>query len=149
MRSQTQEIWGVADCWKRSAAEDLHRSHPPEFRQVNAGVLHKPGEICHDKNDFTLIAADESEHSMIIRKEKLQRAATKSFIAFPHRDHSLHPPEHRVAVVLLRLHVECFVMCVGIDDDWEKQTVRARLGKAGVTVRTPLHRRSNRIAIAE
>src|SRR5688572_22897652 len=86
---------------------------------------------------------------MIIRVEKFNRPASERLVAFAHRNEALHPPENRVWVILLRFHVERFVMGFGVNDDRKIQAMRARLGKTGVAVTAPLHWCTDGVAIAE
>ncbi len=62
---------------------------------------------------------------------------------------ALHPPQQRMRIVLLRLHVDGFVVILGIDDDRQVEPLRIGAGKAGVAVAAPLHGRAHAVAVAQ
>ena len=52
-------------------------------------------------------------------------------------------------LLLLRFHVDGFVVIFGIDGDGQIQFLRIGARKAGVAVRAPLHGRADAVAVAE
>src|SRR5437867_9123049 len=107
---QSQKVWRIANRRELRPAEQFNRRSSLECRQIQTSVLNEAGEVCDDQNDFVLVSANKRENSMVFRIQKLQRAASECFISFPHGNKPLHPPQHRMGVVLLRLHIERFVV---------------------------------------
>ena len=93
--------------------------------------------------------AHEHENLAIVRLQKFQRAPPQRRPALAHAENPLHPPEQRAGVALLRFDVDRLVVILGIEDDRQIKTLRIRSRKARVLVRTPVHRRSHAVAIAE
>src|SRR6266566_4171466 len=117
MWTQRQEIGGIGDRRELRSPEQLHRRCSLKRRQVQARVLDESGEIRNNKDYLVLIPAKESEHSMVLGIQKFQYAPAERLVSLPHGDEPLHPPQHGILIVLLRLHVERFVMRVRINDD--------------------------------
>src|SRR2546430_16683429 len=66
----------------------------------------------------------------------------RSTVALSQRHEAFHPPEQRVRVVLLGLHVDGLVVVLGVDDRGEVELLRVAPGEAGVAIRAPLHGRA-------
>ena len=85
----------------------------------------------------------------VLRLEEFASALAERAPAFAQRQQPAHPPEQRVRVVRLRLHVDRFVVIFRIVDDRQVKALRIGAGEAGVLVRAPLHRRAHAVAVAQ
>ena len=81
--------------------------------------------------------------------EKLDRAAPEGLELFAQRDHPAHPPQHRVQVVFLLLHVDGLIVVLVIDNHRQDQPLRIGGREARVAIAAPLHRRAHAVAVAE
>ena len=82
-------------------------------------------------------------------RQHLERAASEAPVALAQRDQAPHPPQQRVRVVLLGLHVDGLVVVLGIDHHGQVQPLGIRPRESGVAVGAPLHRRPHAVAVAE
>ena len=149
MRAERDEVRRIPNRRKFGPAEQFNRRCSFECGQIEPGVLNKAREVGNDEDHFVLIAADECQNVVIVRIKELERPAAKRFVTLPQGDEPFHPPQHRVRIVLLRLHIERFVMRIRVDNNRQIQAVGAGSGKAGVSIRAPLHWGSNTVPVAE
>src|SRR5690349_1147897 len=101
--AEREKVRQLADGRKCRAAEELHRHHAFESRQIELGVLHEAGEIGDDENHFVAETAEKHEHLAVIGIEKLNRTAAECVKALSQLQQPLHPPEKRMEILLLRL----------------------------------------------
>ena len=94
-------------------------------------------------------AAGEDQHLVIVRVEKFDRAPSERLVIFSKQNQPFHPPEKRARVLLVRFHVDRFIVVFRVDDHREIKPLRVGAGKTGVAVRAPLHRRAHAVAVAE
>ena len=129
--------------------EELERHDPLESGQVEVHRLCEPGEIGDYEDRLVLIAANEGQDLAILRRQELQAPPTEHLGALAERDQALHPPQERIAVVLLGLHVDSFIAVFRIDDDGEIEPLGVGPGKPSITVCTPLHRGPHTVPVPE
>ena len=111
--------------------------------------MNKAREVGNDEDHFTLVSADECQDVVIVRIEELERAAAKRLVTLSHCNQAFHPPKHRVWIVLLRLHVESFVMRIGVNHNRQVKAVGTRSREAGVSIGAPLHWSANTVSVAK
>ena len=112
-------------------------------------MLNEPRKIRHNENVLLFIIPAKGEHFAILGIQKLQLPAAESPVTRPERQQAPHPPEKRMGIVVLGLHVNGLVVVLGIDDDRKIQLLGIRPGKACVAIGAPLHRSSNAVPIAQ
>ncbi len=149
MGAESQEVWRVGDFRELCQAEELYGDCPLVRRHVELDVLNEAGEVRHEQHRFVFIAPDESQHFAVFRVQELDRASRKGFVAFAQGDQASRPPEQRVRVALLRLHVDSGVVVFRIGDHRQIEALRVGQREPGVTVTAPLHRRAHTVAVAE
>src|SRR5215470_6393966 len=108
-----------------------------------------PGQVGHDQEALLLVTPDKGQDLAVLGLEKLQRPPPKGFETLTRGDRAFHPPEEGVGVVLLRLHIDGFVVIFRITDDRETEALRVGTGKARIAVGAPLHRRPHAVPIPE
>src|SRR5207245_11583472 len=129
--------------------EKLERHDPLESGQVEVHRLCEPGEIGDYEDRLVLMAANEGQDVTVLRRQELQAPPTEHLGASAERHHALHPPQERMAVVLLGLHIDSFIAVFRIDDDGEIEPLGDGPGKASITVCTPLHRGPRTVPASE
>jgi hypothetical protein len=86
--------------------------------------LREPRQVRDHQNLLLLVLPDKREHFVVRGMQEFQRPAPERLELLALRDHALHPPQERMRVVLLRLHVHGFVVILRIDIDGQVQPLR-------------------------
>ena len=132
---------------------EIDANCPPDIQNALLGTFRLKEDdlylIDGPLNPTQLMAIYEGEHLPVPRTEERDRAAAERAVALPQRDEALHPPEHRVRAVLLRLDVDALVVELRIDDDGQIEALRVGAREAGVPIAAPLHRRADAVPVAE
>ena len=92
---------------------------------------------------------EERENFRVVRIQELDGTERERFVVFAGRNDAAHPPEQRRQIFLLILYVDCLVVIFRVNRYCDLKLLVIRFGKTSVTVRAPLHRFSDPIAIAQ
>ena len=149
VRRQRQQVGELPDPGKVRLAEQLHRHHLAELREIQLHELGVPREVGHDQDPLVFVAADEREHLGVRGMEELEAAPPEGTEALAKRHQPLHPPQEGVGVVQLGFDVHRLVGEVRVDDRRKEEPLGVRPREAGVAVRAPLHRRPDSVAVPE
>ena len=76
-----------------------------ERRQIQFHRLGEAGEVGDHQNGFLFVAQDVAQNLVVVRLEKFAFALAERAPAFAQRQHPPHPPEQRMRIGQLRLHV--------------------------------------------
>jgi len=119
-RENQRKAWGPsasrADPGEWRAAEELDRRQAGEGREVQLRGLGEARQVGDHQQRLVAEPAQEGEHAVVFRLQKLDRAAAERRVAFAQRDHPAHPPEQRVGIGLLHLHVHRLIVELRVDD---------------------------------
>ena len=149
MRTQSDEVRLCANGRELRVAELLDRRHPLERTEVQLCVLRQTRQVRHHQQHFILVSADEGQHLAVIRVKEFQRSAAKGLEPLPLGDQAPHPPQVGARILEPRLHVDNFIVVFGVRDNGQIEALGVGAGKARVAVRTPLHRRTDAVAVAQ
>ncbi len=106
-------------------------------------------EVGNHKDALILVATDQSQNLSVLWIEELEGSAAKGLIPLPQGDEALHPPEKRIRVVLLGLHIDGLVVILWIDDDGEIETLGIGMRKTRIPVSTPVHGGPDAVPVAQ
>ena len=149
MGTQSDEVRLRANGRELSVAELLNRRHPLERTEVQLGVLRQTRQVRHHQEHFILVSADEGQYLAVIRVKEFQRAAAKGLEPLPLGDQALQPPQVGARILQPRLHVDNFIVVLGVRDNGQIEALGVGAGKPRVAVRTPLHGRTDAVAVAQ
>ena len=117
--------------------------------QIKLHGLRETRQVSDDQDDLVFIAAQIGQYPLIARQQKLERATSKRAVLLAQLDQTLGPVQQRIRILLLRFHVDRFVVVRRVDIHRQVEPLRIRAGKPGIAVRTPLHGCPHAVAIAE
>ena len=149
MRRQREQVGPLAHGWKFGPAEHLHRGETLQLPERQLHHLGEAREVCHHKDALLLPGADEGQHAAVLRVEEFQRAAAEGPALLALGDQPPHPPQQRVRIAMLRLHIYGFVVILRVDDHRQVEALRIGAREARVAVARPLHGGAHAIAVAE
>ena len=149
VRPEREGIEALADGGERRVAEQLQGHLAAVGGQVQLDVLHEAGEVGDHEEALAVVAPQEREHLPVLGEEHLHRPPTEGLVPLAQVQDALGPPQQRLGVVLLHVHVDGLVVVFGVADHRQVEPLGVGAGEAGVAVRAPLHGRAHAVAVAQ
>src|SRR6185312_15454444 len=92
--------------------------------EIQLDELDEAREVRHHQDRLVVVAADEREHPVVMRRQHFHSATTECLETAAEGEESLHPPEQRARVVLLCFYVQRLVVVLGVDVHRQDQLLR-------------------------